>query len=560
MSNNNSFFENIPNFFSTRISKFKNKKHRYFRHDLLQRIRQLIKRKEVKIINVKGHTGSGKTSTIEELCTEAGHNTFFVRFPFTNFNFDDEEHLLKDIRETLLTSLENSPILNDQRGTDFENHSAKVFICYSSLDYEEANRLYDKLVNVNLDPWMDKRNIIPGENWKEAISQSLRSSDFILLLLSSTSVEKRGFFRKEIRWAIDYRDEMLPQDIYLIPVRLDECDLPEEISGHQWVNLYEDDGLERLITALKIGSKRRQLGRKPIQTHSAVDYSSISTCDAIFERLHADFPEKEVIVILDDFDHFINRSENGAVYSAFKSLLEKLVFELQFKVIILGQKSRETFISAISPRFSMSDIFEVVVEPYSQKKLVLATQEQLSHYIDFEEGVLEELVASTGGNLYCYQLLFDSVVRYLNTEKKKLFTHKDIEKVFDFVLKLEDRNDFLFFWNSIPLGLRLFLRMVIDPDDPSSYFQISDLALSKWSSIFPSKSDAIKVLNSLVQKGYLEERRFGNLYEYRPTVPLFTKWIIKKYPNLELAYIEFLEAVMPILRKHAYELLFGSPD
>jgi CBS domain containing-hemolysin-like protein len=38
-------------------------------------------------------------------------------------------------------------------------------------------------------------------------------TDFVLICLSKTSVQKRGYVNKEIKWALDRQDEMLPGDI-----------------------------------------------------------------------------------------------------------------------------------------------------------------------------------------------------------------------------------------------------------------------------------------------------------------------------------------------------------
>ena len=57
---------------------------------------------------------------------------------------------------------------------------------------------------------------------------------------------------------------MLEDDIYLIPVRIEECDVPERLRDFHWVDLFEHGGFERLVKALKIGMERLGLG-PPIQ-------------------------------------------------------------------------------------------------------------------------------------------------------------------------------------------------------------------------------------------------------------------------------------------------------
>jgi HEAT repeat protein len=44
---------------------------------------------------------------------------------------------------------------------------------------------------------------------------------------------------------------MLESDIYLIPVRLEECEIPEELREHQWVDLFAEDGGTRIVPTLR---------------------------------------------------------------------------------------------------------------------------------------------------------------------------------------------------------------------------------------------------------------------------------------------------------------------
>ena len=68
--------------------------------------------------------------------------------------------------------------------------------------------------------------------------------------MSTRSVKKRGFLQKELVYALEVWKEKLEDDIYLIPVRLDKCDIPERLSGFEWVDLFEPDGLGRLAESI----------------------------------------------------------------------------------------------------------------------------------------------------------------------------------------------------------------------------------------------------------------------------------------------------------------------
>jgi hypothetical protein len=143
------------------------------------------------------------------------------------------------------------------RGESQVKAMPQIFLCYARQDRAEVENLYRRLSDAGFKPWMDKKDILPGERWQSRIPKAIRRSDFFLACLSAKSVDKRGFLQKEIRDALDIWREMLDSDIYLIPVRLEDCGMPESLRGFQWVNLFEKDGWTRLVKAIRVGMERR---------------------------------------------------------------------------------------------------------------------------------------------------------------------------------------------------------------------------------------------------------------------------------------------------------------
>lgn len=134
-------------------------------------------------------------------------------------------------------------------------HPLRVFLCHSSGDKLAVIELYKRLVEDGIDAWLDKEKLIPGQDWQVEISKAVKNSDIILVCLSSQSVTKEGFVQKEIKFALDVADEKPEGIIFIIPVRLENCDVPERISKLHWVDLFSDDGYERLLKALQIRAK-----------------------------------------------------------------------------------------------------------------------------------------------------------------------------------------------------------------------------------------------------------------------------------------------------------------
>lgn len=132
----------------------------------------------------------------------------------------------------------------------------RVFIAYVSEDAACVRRLYDGLVAEGFNPWMDARNLLPGQNWPRAIENAIETSDFFVPCFSTKSVDKRGGFQAEVRYALDCARRVPLDDIFVAPVRLDACRVPRIIERElQHVDLFPDwqRGLRKLTRILRKG-------------------------------------------------------------------------------------------------------------------------------------------------------------------------------------------------------------------------------------------------------------------------------------------------------------------
>jgi len=130
---------------------------------------------------------------------------------------------------------------------------------YAKEDREKARLLYDRLVKENFNPWLDQVNLIPGEEWRSAIQKAIKDSRLFILCLPPRAVSKKGFFQREIREAIEQYYEHPKDVIYIIPVLLEQCQVPDNLSHLHWVDISGEKGFDILI-----GSLRRILGEPPI--------------------------------------------------------------------------------------------------------------------------------------------------------------------------------------------------------------------------------------------------------------------------------------------------------
>ena len=137
------------------------------------------------------------------------------------------------------------------------SQKAKIFLSYASEDHERVSPLYERLAQEGFQPWMDRRDILPGEKYEVSIAKALKEADFFVSLLSRHSVAKRGYVQVELKRALAAFEEMLEEDIYVIPARLEPCDVPESLSKFHYVDLFETDGWSRMIRAFTTGMERK---------------------------------------------------------------------------------------------------------------------------------------------------------------------------------------------------------------------------------------------------------------------------------------------------------------
>jgi len=142
-----------------------------------------------------------------------------------------------------------------------------VFLCHASGDKPAIRLLYKHLRSEGIDVWLDEEKLLPGEEWEMEITEAVRRSDAVIVCLSNKSITKEGFVQKEISFALDIAHEKPEGTIFIIPAKLEECDVPSRLSRWQWVNLFYDGknfdrkSLEKLMNALY--KRAAFLGKQP---------------------------------------------------------------------------------------------------------------------------------------------------------------------------------------------------------------------------------------------------------------------------------------------------------
>jgi hypothetical protein len=146
-------------------------------------------------------------------------------------------------------------------------------------DKPPVREIHSKLEAHGFKPWLDEIDLLPGQNWQVEIPKAIRESDIFVACLSRLSVSKQGYVQREFRAALNVYAEKPPGSIYLIPLKLDNCEVPDfqlpqlgvSLRDIQWLDYWCPNGFDRLVKAIEAAtgrpsSPRRELPYQPSST------------------------------------------------------------------------------------------------------------------------------------------------------------------------------------------------------------------------------------------------------------------------------------------------------
>ena len=133
----------------------------------------------------------------------------------------------------------------------------RVFLCHASQDKPLVRELYRRLLGEDwIEPWLDEEKLLPGQDWDLEIEKAVEASDAVIVCVSSRSMTKEGYIQKELRKVLDIALEKPEETIFIIPLRLDDCELPRRLRTWHYVDYFPAERREwafrRLLESLKL--------------------------------------------------------------------------------------------------------------------------------------------------------------------------------------------------------------------------------------------------------------------------------------------------------------------
>lgn len=147
----------------------------------------------------------------------------------------------------------------DQQTIDVYRTPPAIFVSYARPDVRPAEAVVTLLKAAGFPTWFDKNNLLGGQDWQLEIRKAIATADLFMLCLSTNSVGRVGFYQGEMTYALQ-QAELRPQGkVYIMPVRLNHCPIPDRIARWQVVDIFEEDGATKLfrsiMSALNVGAR-----------------------------------------------------------------------------------------------------------------------------------------------------------------------------------------------------------------------------------------------------------------------------------------------------------------
>jgi hypothetical protein len=126
-----------------------------------------------------------------------------------------------------------------------------IFLIYAHGDKETVRKLHQRLARDGINAWLDSQNLQPGQDWQHEIRRAILHSDLVLVCLTRAFDKQPGYRHEELKIALE-RARFLEEDkVFIIPVRMEECEMPATLSHLHRVDLFEPGGYKKLVRALQ---------------------------------------------------------------------------------------------------------------------------------------------------------------------------------------------------------------------------------------------------------------------------------------------------------------------
>ena len=190
-----------------------------------------------------------------------------------------------------------------------------VFVSYVREDRRLVENLCTILKRNEIEVWLDREKIRPGERWQVAIRRAIEEGAFFTACFSTAyNVRENSYMNTELTIAIDQLRSRPTNRAWFIPILFEGGVVPDRPIGGgetlrdiQWVDLAEDwdDGVERILSVLRPPQPTAKPSSQEIKREAQV----ILVADLIgFSTSIEQLGEEELRDIMDHFLKMISEA------------------------------------------------------------------------------------------------------------------------------------------------------------------------------------------------------------------------------------------------------------
>jgi hypothetical protein len=106
-------------------------------------------------------------------------------------------------------------------------------------------------------------------------SESNKNFSVYYYLFFVFSISKRGYVQREFKLVLDTLEEIPDDEVFIIPVRLDDCQIPESFSQIHYVDLFEKGGLESVLKVISSEMRQTTLSNQFIDPRDGQVYKTV---------------------------------------------------------------------------------------------------------------------------------------------------------------------------------------------------------------------------------------------------------------------------------------------
>lgn len=126
----------------------------------------------------------------------------------------------------------------------------KVFISHSSqtdiFEQEWLRRLADAMDSRGVTPWLDQRDIKPGEPWKDKIDQAIRECEVFLMVVTGDIEDRPNFF-----FELGIAKALGKKSVIIIPGNHDVSWMPSDLQAQRLLTRRSpEETAEELVATL----------------------------------------------------------------------------------------------------------------------------------------------------------------------------------------------------------------------------------------------------------------------------------------------------------------------